>query len=124
MNDIPEINKRFLKVLKHYDYSGYKFSKEFSNVSESKITHIRSGRNEPSKDLINTLLKKFNKVNTNWLLTGEGNMIIEDEIVSEPKIAYGSKNECNECMNRINELTTMVARIQHEISLLRMKIEK
>ncbi len=72
--NLPEINKRFLLVMKENNYSGYKFAKEYDNVSESKITHIRSGRNEPSKDLISSLLDKFPDTNYNWLVNGKGNM--------------------------------------------------
>lgn len=73
--DIPEINKRFLEVILKKGYSGYKLSKEVKEISESKLTHIRSGRNEPSKDLINALLNKFPDVSYDWLVNGSGEML-------------------------------------------------
>lgn len=79
MLSIPEENERFMEVLSYFKYSGYKFSKEAEGVSEAKIAHIRNGRNKPSLELINALLKKFPEVNKSWLLTGEGSMLSPSE---------------------------------------------
>lgn len=69
------INDRFLEVLKHYNYSGYKLSQE-TNISQSQITHIKGYRNKVSDDVMEELLKKFPEINKDWLLTGNGSMLI------------------------------------------------
>ena len=69
------INDRFLEVLKHYNYSGYKLSQE-TNISQSQITHIKGYRNKVSDDVMEELLKKFPKINKDWLLTGNGSMLV------------------------------------------------
>lgn len=69
------INDRFLDVLKYYNYSGYKISQE-TNISQSQITHIKSYRNKVSDDVMEELLKKFPEINKDWLLTGNGSMLI------------------------------------------------
>ena len=78
------VNDRFLKVLKHYNYSGYKLSQE-TNISQSQITHIKSYRNKVSDDVMEELLKKFPEISKDWLLTGKGSMIIPEieEVVPE-----------------------------------------
>ena len=78
------INDRFLDVLKYYNYSGYKISQE-TNISQSQITHIKSYRNKVSDDVMEELLKKFPEINKDWLLTGNGSMLIPqiEEVVPE-----------------------------------------
>lgn len=91
MLSIPEENVRFMKVLSYYKYSGYKLSKEVEGISEAKITHIRNGRNKPSLELINVLIKKFPEVNKSWLLNGEGNMLnspIEGYSTSQDELKF------------------------------------
>ena len=78
------INDRFLDVLKYYNYSGYKISQE-TNISQSQITHIKSYRNKVSDDVMEELLKKFPEINKDWLLTGNGSMLVSEteEVVPE-----------------------------------------
>ena len=78
------INDRFLDVLKYYNYSGYKISQE-TNISQSQITHIKSYRNKISDDVMEELLKKFPEINKDWLLTGNGSMLVSEteEVVPE-----------------------------------------
>jgi len=78
------INDRFLEVLKHYSYSGYKLSQE-TNISQSQITHIKGYRNKVSDDVMEELLKKFPEISKDWLLTGNGSMLVPqiEEVVPE-----------------------------------------
>jgi len=71
-------------VLKYYNYSGYKISQE-TNISQSQITHIKSYRNKVSDDVMEELLKKFPEINKDWLLTGNGSMLVPqiEEVVPE-----------------------------------------
>jgi transcriptional regulator with XRE-family HTH domain len=43
-------------------------------IQRSNITHILDGRNKPSMSFIEKLLLKFPLVNTEWLITGAGEM--------------------------------------------------
>jgi len=43
-------------------------------VQRSAISHILSGRNKPSFDLIQKILTKFPRVSSEWLLMGRGEM--------------------------------------------------
>lgn len=74
MLSIPEVNVRFMQVLSYYNYSGYKSSQEVEEISQAKISHVKSGRNKPGLDLISALLKKFPDVNARWLIVGDGEM--------------------------------------------------
>ncbi|OIQ22168.1 MAG: hypothetical protein BM557_01990 [Flavobacterium sp. MedPE-SWcel] len=86
---IPNINNRFISVLEQKKYTGYRFSKEME-LSESVITNIRKGKNEPSKKYLTALLEKFPDVSNVWLLTGEGDMLTS---VSKQKSEHSIKND-------------------------------
>jgi len=44
------------------------------DIQRSSVSHIMSGRNKPSLDVIQKILYKFPDINPAWLLTGKGNM--------------------------------------------------
>lgn len=96
MLSIPEINQRILDTLAYKGYTGYRLEKENSGIKQVQISHIKKGRNKPSLDLINALVSKFNDINKDWLLTGEGEMIAmegrsldQNFHVAEPNARYG-----------------------------------
>ncbi len=43
-------------------------------VNRSSISHILSGRNNPSLDILQKVLTKFPHINPDWLMLGQGNM--------------------------------------------------
>ncbi|OYT12828.1 MAG: hypothetical protein B6I19_08355 [Bacteroidetes bacterium 4572_114] len=43
-------------------------------VQPSNISHIMSGRNKPSLDLIMKIVKRYPEIRLDWLLQGEGSM--------------------------------------------------
>ncbi len=47
---------------------------EMVGVQRSSISHILSGRNKPSFDMIQGILKSFPKISADWLLLGKGEM--------------------------------------------------
>jgi plasmid maintenance system antidote protein VapI len=47
---------------------------ESIGVQPSNISHIISGRNKPSLDLVTKILDRFKEVRTEWLINGKGSM--------------------------------------------------
>lgn len=68
-----EIKDRILKLLTEENLSSSKFA-EILNVQRSSISHILSGRNKPSLDFIQKVLKNFPTLNPDWLIIGKGEM--------------------------------------------------
>jgi transcriptional regulator with XRE-family HTH domain len=64
---------RLQKVLTAEGLAPTKFA-EIIGVQRSSISHILSGRNKPSFDVINSILENFPKLNPDWLLMGKGSM--------------------------------------------------
>ncbi len=46
-------------------------------VQPSNISHIMSGRNKPSLDLVTKILRRFPEVRPEWILNGKGSMTKE-----------------------------------------------
>ena len=66
-----------MQVLKHFNLTSSKLA-EIIGIQRSGLSHILSGRNNPSYDFIVKLLENFPMINANWLLIGHGNMLLED----------------------------------------------
>ena len=47
---------------------------ELIGMQRSSISHILSGRNNPSFDMLQNILMKFTKINPTWLIMGKGDM--------------------------------------------------
>lgn len=77
-----EFNDRITKVMEHSALTPADFAEEIG-VQRSSISHIISGRNKPSLDFITKIKTAFPKFEWNWLITGEGEMLISDK-VAEP----------------------------------------
>jgi phage repressor protein C with HTH and peptisase S24 domain len=72
--NMPELSTRFLDAINSLGITGYKLTKEIPEITQPKLTHIRNGRNEPSKSILASFLNKYPQINPEWLYTGEGKM--------------------------------------------------
>ena len=84
------MNERFLKAIDEIGYTGYRLAKEMPEISNSMLTHIRNGRNEPSKKVLKAFTEKFPQISYPWLLTGKGEMLKESTLseIKEPTTEY------------------------------------
>jgi len=64
---------RISKILRLEGMTAAKLADEIG-VQASGISHILSGRNNPSTDFLIKILDRFRGINAEWLLTGKGNM--------------------------------------------------
>jgi len=67
---------RISLLIKAKNLSAAQFADEIG-VQRSSISHLMSGRNKPSLDLIQKTLQRFPEVSTEWLLFGKGEMVRE-----------------------------------------------
>jgi transcriptional regulator with XRE-family HTH domain len=65
---------RIQLILKVQNMTASRFADEIG-VQRSSISHILSGRNMPSLDLITKILKRFPEIDSEWLLNGKGTMM-------------------------------------------------
>jgi transcriptional regulator with XRE-family HTH domain len=67
------MKERLLEFLKAENKSSAQLAEEIS-VQASGISHILSGRNNPSLDFVLKMLEKYQFLSTDWLLFGKGSM--------------------------------------------------
>jgi transcriptional regulator with XRE-family HTH domain len=75
------MKERLLEFLKTENKSSAQFAEEIG-VQPSGISHILSGRNNPSLDFVLKMLEKYKFISTEWLLFGTGSMYKENMIQS------------------------------------------
>jgi len=93
---INQIKDRIFKLLKEESLSSSKFA-DILDVQRSSISHIISGRNKPSLDFIQKVLRNFPAINPDWLIIGKGEMYLEEQqkelVFDTPLQKEESKNE-------------------------------
>lgn len=100
--------ERILELLKLTGMNPSRFADEIG-VQRSAMSHLVSGRNNPSLEFVLKVIKRFPEVNTDWLITGSGPMVrngmdappafqdtnlsAEPELFSEQPIEVPAKEE-------------------------------
>jgi transcriptional regulator with XRE-family HTH domain len=74
---------RLLKLITGMGLTAAKFADEIG-VQRSGISHILSGRNQPSYDFMLKILARYPEINTDWLMLGKGEMIRPMETQNKP----------------------------------------
>ena len=86
MVNIDDFIKRLEVILDYYGLSASAFADKVG-VQRSSLSHLLSGRNKPSLDLILKIVENFPEVDLYWILNGKGNFPkseIQNEIISVP----------------------------------------
>lgn len=68
-----EIKDRIKMIMEKENMASGAFA-ESIGIQQSTLSHILNGRNNPSLDVIMKVHQKYNYVNLEWLLYGQGNM--------------------------------------------------
>ncbi|HTX88864.1 MAG TPA: helix-turn-helix transcriptional regulator [Bacteroidales bacterium] len=87
---------RILEIIKVNGLTAARFA-EIIGVPRSSISHLVSGRNKPSLEFLQKVLKGFPDINPEWLYSGKGAMMTEKEenpaVVRESGIISGEDPE-------------------------------
>lgn len=109
-NVSTESSKRLRELLLHLKMSYNKFAKEIGLKDNVKVYHIKNGRNEISADLANAITATFPQVSYHWLLTGNGEMLVQNTPEEEPEeetYLRAERNRYSLSLQRIQELTNL-----------------
>ena len=71
--DNSELKDRILVVINRKQYTSSKLA-DILGVQRSSVSHILSGRNNPSLDFVVRMVTKIPGLKINWLLFGTGDM--------------------------------------------------
>lgn len=70
--------ERIKQVIDYSQLSSSAFA-DTIGISRSGLTHLLTGRNQPSLDVARKILAKFPELSTEWLIMGMGDMLRPDE---------------------------------------------
>jgi len=84
------MEERIQLLLKYKDLSAAAFA-DLIDVQRSNISHLLSGRNKPSLEFIQKVLKKFPEIRPEWLISGKGSMTKTPELFIDDTIADDNK---------------------------------
>lgn len=83
------------------------------NVVRASVSHVLSGRNNPSYEFIRSIMVKYPKLNIEWLMFGKGKMYKEPEIQEIQEVHIPSTDllfpEFEEEKPEIKEINEIVA---------------
>ncbi len=73
-------------------------------MTQPNVNRMVSGRNNISMEVLNGLGKVYKQVNLHWLLTGHGEMFLEESLITRPEMdAYSAPYKMKERLERVEE---------------------
>lgn len=76
------MREKLLNLMKEENLTSSRLA-ELLGIQPSGISHILKGRNNPSLDFIQKILRRFPQINPDWLIMGEGEMYRNKVAASE-----------------------------------------
>ena len=67
------MKERILQIMNQAGLNHSKFA-EVIGIQRAAMSHITSGRNNPSMDVVGKILEQFSYIDPDWLIFGKGNM--------------------------------------------------
>ncbi len=80
----PE-QKRVKIVMDRENMISSQFAEEIG-INTSKLSHILNGRNNPSLDVMQRILNRFDNINPEWLILGNGSIYSEIKESESPSL--------------------------------------
>ena len=93
------MKERLLEFLRVENKSSAQLAEEIG-VQASGISHILSGRNNPSLDFVLKMLEKYQYLSTDWLLFGKGSMYKENRMQNLFDYDLADNKESNEMKSK------------------------
>lgn len=102
------MKERILEFLRNENKSSAQLAEEIG-VQASGISHILSGRNNPSLDFILKMLEKYQFLSTDWLLFGRGAMYKDSKMQTLFDYDVTNDKETNELSSGGRQTGTQMA---------------
>lgn len=103
-----EINLRINQIVDKLGFNKSSFAAKIG-VSQPIITHITNGRNNPGLEVIQKILINCPEINPDWLILGNGEMILDNKIQKQIII------------NLLSDTNTSILKLENEFEILKDK---
>lgn len=94
------IADRIIQTMNHYRLNKTELSSRLG-LSPAVLSHITSGRNKPSLELITQILQTFPEISSDWLILGKGGMLRDNSQSGNTELLHKLIEEAM-LLNRMN----------------------
>ncbi len=106
---------RIKQIMEMCDSTPAQFATELG-INRSNLTHVFSGRNQPSLDLTRKILETFPEIKAEWLIMGTGPMTKSDELkMIKEQINESAPNQPRDFLNKKEESDKSVEKVDNKI---------
>jgi len=123
------IKNRLKIFIQSQDFDTQKAFAEATNISASTLNASLKKGKLPTTDILLKIKEKFKTINVNWLLTGEGEMLLSDKfngvsvsgsVVSQSALGYNSRvGSLEGCKALLAEKERIISEKDHVIQHLK-----
>jgi transcriptional regulator with XRE-family HTH domain len=100
---MDEIGERIKQFIEEMNLNAAEFS-ELIGIQRSSLSHLYSGRNKPSVDLLLKIKKHFPEANLEWLITGIKSPVNPAKVeIDEKKVENKAKSDVTNVNNDVSK---------------------
>ena len=107
-----KINDRIIKIVDFFSLKTSDFAKKLE-TSHPRVRNILIKKNPPSIDILQKLLEIYPEINSEWLITGKGEMFISNENnnseIAETRADYNVETNINKRIEELLKITGLSA---------------
>ncbi len=120
---MSNINNRILQVIDYLGLNRNSFSKKIGIDNNVTIGNIVGGRqNKPSYDVLEKILQTFDSINSEWLITGKGEML-KTKACTNPIELIKDCQLCKEKDKVIKVQNELIEQLKKNVSHLEDKLK-
>lgn len=98
-----EMKDRIAHIIRAKNLTAAEFAIRLG-IQPSNVSHLLSGRNNPSLDFVRKLKETFPEYNLDWIVMGKGPMTVSEPLVSSARMVESRLEEKTEVENKNNAL--------------------
>lgn len=106
--DSAGIRDRIIKVIEEFDLTDKAFSGKTS-IAAATVSNMRKKKQMASLEVINKVFSAFPEVNQNWLLFGEGDLLVQNMSFSEGLNSSSEEKDDGQQSNKEEDTTEKVS---------------
>ena len=98
---------RVLKIMQSEGMNAKQFCQEVG-ISQGTLSNIMGGRNKPSLDVMQAILRRFRGISCDWLIMGVGTMYVSGAHDEGMRTLFGGENEAAEVPKEVAKPSVVV----------------
>ncbi len=98
---------RMLKIMQSEGMNAKQFCQEVG-ISQGTLSNIMGGRNKPSLDVMQAILRRFRGISCDWLIMGVGTMYVSGAHDEGMQTLFGGENEAIEVPKEVAQPSMVV----------------